>query len=52
VENGALVNTEEEMAVAVDTLLNRKQLLIQNTEKYITMYSFNRIFEEYILLWN
>ena len=51
-ENGALVNTEEEMAVAVDTLLNKKQLLIQNTEKYITMYSFDRIFEEYILLWN
>lgn len=51
-ENGALVNTEEEMAAAVDTLLNKKQLLIQNTEKYITMYSFDRIFEEYILLWN
>ena len=51
-ENGALVHTEEEMAAAVDSILLKNELLIENSDKYISLYSFNRVFEEYISLWN
>ena len=51
-ENGALVHTEEEMAAAIDSILLKSELLIENSDKYISLYSFNRIFEEYISLWN
>ena len=50
-ENGILVHTETEMASAIDSILNMKSR-IKNAEKYIGLYSFNKIFEEYINLWN
>ncbi len=49
-ENGMLVHTEEEMALAVDTYANSERKT-NNIDKYINLYSFDRIFEGYTLLW-
>ena len=49
--NGAIVNSEIEMAKAIDKFLTNRKLLVENTEKYTDLYSFEKIFEEYILLW-
>ncbi|MBQ2737305.1 MAG: glycosyltransferase family 4 protein [Clostridia bacterium] len=49
--NGSLVNTEEEMAKAIDSILNKKAISCDMAYKYAQDYSFDRIFREYIELW-
>ncbi len=48
-ENGILVNSKEEMAVSVDCILDSERT--DKKEEYIKLYSFDKIFEEYITLW-
>ncbi len=50
-ENGAVVNTDEEIAQAIDGLISGKKKLADKTEEYIRRYSFESIFEGYIKLW-
>ncbi len=49
-ENGRLVNTEEEMALAIDYYA-KNGFKTNSLEKYMNLYSFDRIFEGYVSLW-